>query len=162
MRWLIEIRSGLIAFRMKRMSILFWISFFLTISLKLSSQDTASFTYFGFHSGFNITEQRIDKCKTYYDSVSHVLFNPCYDFSNRGIYSSYLARRVFLGDCLACDTLVAVPLSRKMADIDWEDVKHHQQEAWDYYLKLWQKQDKLEKYYIDLEGTIRGMKPGPF
>jgi hypothetical protein len=41
-------------------------------------------------------------------------------------------------------------------------VKHHQQEAWDYYLKLWQKQDKLEKYYIDLEGTIRGMKPGPF
>ena len=154
----LETRSVFLDFRKKRMSILFWISLFLTTSFKLFSQDTFNFTNFGFHSGFYITDQRIDKCKTYYDSVSHVLFNPCLDFRNRGIYSSYLARRVFLGDCEACDS-TAVLLPHEIASIDWKAMQQRQQQTWDYYFRLWQKQDRIEKYYIDLEGIVRGVKP---
>ena len=135
--------------------------FLLIFVFKALPQDMVKFSSFGFHNGFSTEDFRIEKCKTYYDSVSHVLFNPCYDFHNRGIYSSYHARQVFLGNCMACDSILIV-LPRRSPDIGWEDVRQHQQEAWDYYLKLWKKQDKLEKYYIDLEGTIRNFKPLAF
>jgi len=38
-------------------------------------------------------------------------------------------------------------------------MQQRQQQTWDYYFRLWQKQDRIEKYYIDLEGIVRGVKP---
>jgi hypothetical protein len=43
-----------------------------------------------------------------------------------------------------------------MTSFDWKTLQQRQQQTWDYYYRLWQKQDKLEKYYIDLEGIVRG------
>ena len=124
------------------------------------SQESEGSVSFGIHPGFNVEHFAIDRCKTYLDSTTHILFNPCYDFRNRGVYSSYFARSNFLGNCPACDSVLVV-LPRMAADIDWENLNRQQKEAWDYYLKLWQQRDKLERYYIDLEGVLRGAMTGP-
>lgn len=125
------------------------------------AQEADHFAGFGFHSGFHFEGDQLDKCKTYYDSNAHVLFNPCYDFRNKGIYSSYLARKVILGNCLACDS-ISVLLPHPVTDLDWKYLQENQKEAWDYYFRLWKQQDKIEKYHIDLEGVVRGALSGPF
>lgn len=125
------------------------------------SQETGQSPSFGFHQGFYFTGEKLDKCKTYYDSKAHVLFNPCFDFRNKGIYSSYFARRIVLGDCAACDSILILQ-PHPVTDLDWKHIQESQQKAWDYYFRLWNKQDKLERYYFDLEGVIRGVKPVKF
>ncbi len=137
------------------------LSIFIFISIISFSQQTSQFTSFGFQQGFYFEGDRIDPCKIYYDSNAHVLFNPCFDFRNKGIYSSYLARKVILGDSPSGDSIMVL-LPHPMTDLDWKQIQENQKQAWDYYFRLWEKQDKLEKYYIDLEGTIRNFRPVKF
>jgi hypothetical protein len=137
------------------------LSIFIFICGISVAQETGQFTAFGFQQGFYFEGDRLDPCKTYYDSNAHVLFNPCFDFRNKGIYSSYLARRVILGDYPSGDSILVL-LPHPVTDLDWKQVQENQKAAWDYYFRLWEKQDKLEKYYIDLEGTIRNFRPVKF
>ncbi len=152
-----EILSGLKA-TLRNPAVL---SIFIFICNVSFSQEAGPFTYFGIHEGFYLESQTLDKCKTYYDSNAHVLFNPCFDFRNKGIYSSYFARRIVLGDCPACDS-ITVLLPHPVTDLDWKQIQENQKEMWDYYFRLWTKQDKLERYYFDLEGIIRNIKPLKF
>lgn len=147
--------------RTERIFVVIWVILTFLVNDQCQSQERKEVGYFGYHPGFYMDISHLERCKIYYDSSRHILFYPCYDFSDSSIHRFELSYALSRGSYRSSDSLLILPPLAK-SGMDWEDIQRHQKEAWDYYYNLWKKQDRLEKYYIDLEGLIQGIMSKPF